>query len=97
MEKYQSSEIHEAMVQRTSEQPATISSFSTSVPPVFAGPKESRDSRDPLSGLKTPENLNPYYSVHGLLTRANNPLKVKRLGYMQQYIENLRDTTKHNI
>ena len=44
---------------------------------MFAGPKESCDSRDPLSGLKNPDDWNPHESVHGLFTRANESLKVQ--------------------
>ena len=78
VERLKISTIQELRLCQTAQKPAVVSLFWASVPPMFAGSKESRDSRDPLSGLKTPENLNPYYSVHGLFTRANNPLKVKR-------------------
>ena len=45
---------------------------------MFSAPKESRDSRDPLSRLKTPDNCNPNESVHGFLTIYNKSLMVKR-------------------
>ena len=78
MEISQSIEVHEARVRKTAEQSSIIASFRTSVPPVFAVPKESRDSIEPLLGLKNQDNWNPHDSVHGLFTRENKSLKVHK-------------------
>ena len=48
LETSQSSEIHESIFCLKGEQSAVMVFFSTSLPLVFAGPKESRESRDPL-------------------------------------------------
>ena len=45
---------------------------------MLAGPKESRDSRNPLSGLKTLDDWNPSDLIHGLFAREKKSLKVQK-------------------
>ena len=78
VEMSQSDEIQKSRVWWISKQSDAIASFHTHVPRVFAGPKESCDSRDPLSGLKTTDNWNLNDPVHVFFTRDNKSLKVKK-------------------
>jgi hypothetical protein len=71
----QKGEIHEARVKRTQEQSTVIASFRTGVPPIFAGPKASRDSADPYSAIKTPQKWNGHDYLTGVFPRAEKSLR----------------------
>ena len=45
---------------------------------MFVDSKESRESKDPMYGLKTTDFWNPHDSVHGIFTRPNDSLKVQK-------------------
>jgi hypothetical protein len=66
----QRGEIHEARVKRTQEQSTVIASFRTGVPPIFGGPKATRDVADPYSAIKTPEKWNGHDYQTGVYPRA---------------------------
>jgi hypothetical protein len=71
----QKGEIHEARVKRTQEQSTVIASFRTGVPPIFAGPKASRDAADPYSAIKTPQKWNGHDYLTGVFPRAEKSLR----------------------
>ena len=72
-DKSQNSEIHEARVSCTSEKFMVLSLFSTTIPPVFWGPKYGRDSSNLFYGLKTTAPWDTQKPITVLMARIRYP------------------------
>lgn len=71
-------EMHSARVKRPLERSIVISAFKTDIPPVFSGPKEGREMKYPLPGIKTPEMWDAHDGIRGVKPRVSESLADQR-------------------